>query len=311
MSKKSKWHEEDVAKVVALRTQGKTWVEISAQFPGSTPNMMRKLFYRETRDNVESKPVKILVLDIETSPILAYVWGLFDQHIPLEMIVEDWSVLSWAAKWVGSNEIIYEDVSKQKNIKDDKRILQKIRDLLDEADIILTQNGKRFDKKKLYARFILNGIQPPSSFRHIDTLEIAKKHFGFTSNKLQYMTENLCTKFVKSGHKKFPGNQLWIECLKGNPEAWAEMKEYNPMDILSLEELYLEHLRKWDKTINFNVYTDDEYDICSCGSKDFRKAGFFYSNLGKYQKYICKSCGAESADRENLLSKEKRKSLRK
>jgi hypothetical protein len=308
---KKKWHEADVELVTKLRIEGKTWVEISAQFPGSTPNMIRKLFYRETRDNKSSKPLKVLILDIETSPILVYVWDLWNQNIPLEMIVEDWSVLSWSAKWLGSKEVIYRDVSKQKNIKDDKKILEEIWQLLNEADVVIHQNGRRFDVPKLFARFVLNGLNPPSSFRQIDTLEIAKKHFKFTSNKLQYMTEQLCTKYVKSGHKKFPGNKLWIECLKGNPEAWAEMSQYNPMDILSLEELYLNHLRKWDRSINFNVYTNDDYDICSCGSTNFKKHGFVYSNLGQYQRWICKDCGRESVERENLLTKEKRKSLRK
>lgn len=311
MSKKTGWHDADIEKLVSLRLEGKTWVEISAKFPGSTPNMVRKAFYRKTRDNQESKPVKILVFDIETSPILAYVWQLWDQNIPLEMIVRDWTVISWSAKWLGSEEVIYRDVSKQKDIFDDTKILKEIRDLLDEADCVLTQNGVKFDQKKLYARFILKGIKKPSSFRHIDTLQIAKRHFGFTSNKLQYMTENLCTKYIKSGHKKFPGNKLWVECLKGNPEAWAEMSAYNPLDVLSLEELYMDHLRYWDSSINFNTYHEDDYDTCICGSKSFKKYGFVYSNLGKYQRWICTSCGKESVERQNLLTKDKRKSLKK
>lgn len=313
MSKK-KWHEADVEKVVAMKMQGKTWIEISAKFPGSTPNMMRKLYFRETRDKKNVKPVKILVFDIETSPILAYTWGLWDQNIPLEMIVEDWSVLSWAAKWVGApaSELMYDDVSMQKDLKDDKRILKRIWALLDEADVVLTQNGKKFDEKKLYARFALHGLGKPSKFRHIDTLQIAKKHFAFTSNKLQYLTEQFCTKYVKSGHKKFPGNMLWIECLKGNPEAWAEMKQYNPMDILSLEELYLDHLRQWDDSINFNVYHDEEMEYCSCGSTDFVKLNkFFTTNVGKFELFRCKSCGKSHQGRQNLLTKDKRKVLRK
>lgn len=96
--------------------------------------------------------------------------------------------------------------------------------MLDEADIVITQNGRKFDQKKLNARFILNGFKPPSSYKHIDTLVIARKHFGFTSNKLKYMTDKLCTKYKKLDHSKFPGMELWRECLKGNSEAWTEME---------------------------------------------------------------------------------------
>jgi hypothetical protein len=311
MTKKTDWHEADVALVVEQRLAGKTWVEISSKFPGATPNAIRKLFYRETRDKKSSKPVKILCLDIETSPILALVWGLWDQNISLEQIVKDWSILSYSAKWVGSKEVFYRDTRGQKDVRDDRKLLKELHALLDEADIVLHQNGKKFDIPKINARFILNGINPPSPFRHIDTLQIARAKFGFTSNKLQYMTSNLCTKYVKSGHKKFPGIMLWVECLKNNLEAFEEMQSYNTLDVLSLEELYTDHLRKWDSNLNLNVYNDDEYHTCSCGSTSFEKNGFNYSNLGKYQRYVCKSCGAHSQDRENLLDKDKRKSLRK
>jgi len=183
--------------------------------------------------------------------------------------------------------------------------------LLNEADIILTQNGKKFDEKKFNARFILNGFKPTSSFRHIDTLQIAKARFGFTSNKLEYMTSKLCTKYKKLDHAKYGGFKLWAECLKGNQDAFEEMRIYNSYDILSLEELYLK-LRPWDKmTPNVNVYHDSEETFCSCGSVEFVKNGFAYSNTGKYQRYTCKKCGAEIKGKENLLTKEKRKSLRK
>lgn len=314
MSKKSQFHPDDIELVVAERLKGKTWVEISAKFPGSTPNAIRKLFYRETRDKQSVKPVKILCFDIETTPLLVYSWGLFDQNIPLDMVVEDWSVLSWSAKWVGApeKEVMYDDTRAQKNVRDDKRILKSIWKLLDEADVVLTQNGKKFDEKKLNARFALHGLGKPSPFRHIDTLQIAKKHFAFTSNKLAYMTEQFCTKYVKSGHKKFPGNQLWIECLKGNIEAFDEMKEYNKLDVLSLEELYVDHLRKWDNTINLNPYHDEEMEYCSCGSTSFVKLNkVATTNLGRYELFKCKSCGKVTQGRTNLLSKEKRKTLRK
>lgn len=109
--------------------------------------------------------------------------------------------------------------------------------MLDEAEIVITQNGKKFDQKKLNARFILNGFQPPSSYKHIDTLCIARKHFGFTSNKLSQLTDKLCKKYKKLSHNNFPGFELWQECIKGNIEAWNEMEKYNRQDVLSLEEL--------------------------------------------------------------------------
>ena len=179
---------------------------------------------------------KILFFDIETVPIIASVWKLWDNNVGLNMIEKDWHVLSWAAKWYDSDEILYEDQRHAKDFENDKKILKSIWKLLDAADIVIGQNSKKFDVKKLNARFIMHGMQPPSSFRQIDTLLIAKRHFSFTSNKLEYMTDKLCTKYKKSGHAKFPGFKLWSECMKGNQEAFQEMQDYNKMDVLILEE---------------------------------------------------------------------------
>lgn len=255
---------------------------------------------------------RILLIDIETSPIIAYVWGLFDQNIALNQIKTDWHVLSWSAKWHGTpeNEIIYFDQRNVKKIQDDKQILKKMWKLLDEADIVVGQNSKRFDVKKLNARFILHGMKPPSSYRQIDTLALSKKYFGFTSNKLEYTSKNLCTKYTKLKHTEFSGFELWKECLAGNKKAWEEMEKYNKQDVLALEELY-NKLRSWDNSINFDVYRDDEQNLCSCGHPSFLKNGFRFTNAGKFQRLRCNQCGNEVISKENLLSKEKRKSLRK
>jgi len=256
---------------------------------------------------MKNKP-KILILDIETAPILGHVWGLWDQNIGLNQIKSDWHVLSWSAKWFGDKKIMYQDQRTSKSIEDDKKLLEGIWKLLNEADIIVTQNGKAFDQKKLFARFILNGMKPPSSFKHIDTKQIASRHFAFTSNKLEYLTSKLCTKHKKLKTKKFQGFELWKACLAGNKAAWDEMERYNKADVLSLEELYTK-LIPWDSSINFALYSDEPVDICSCGSKEFKRNGYCYTSVGKYQRHKCIKCGAELRSGQNEFSKEKRQSL--
>jgi hypothetical protein len=254
---------------------------------------------------------RVLFLDIETAPILGYCWGLWENNIALNQIHTDWYILSWAARWQGDpvGKVLYQDQRKAKDIENDKALLQGIWKLLDEADIIVTQNGKAFDQKKLFARFILNGMQPPSTFKHIDTKQIASKHFKFTSNKLEYMTDKLCTKYKKVKHAKFGGFELWKQCLAGNIKAWNEMKIYNQYDVLSLEELYTK-LIPWDGSIDFNVYTDSTLNVCKCGSDDIKRNGYAYTSKGKYHRYKCLECGSETRGRENLLSDEKKASLR-
>jgi len=260
-----------------------------------------------------NKP-KVLLLDIETAPILGHVWGLWDQNVGLNQIKSDWHVLAWAAKWLGQapSKIMYRDQRNAKNVEDDREILIDIWHLMNHADVIITQNGKAFDEKKLNARFILNGFKPPSSYQHIDTKQIASRKFGFTSNKLEYMTDKLCKKYKKLKHSKFSGFELWSECLKGNLAAWKEMEKYNKYDVLSLEELYLK-LRPWDtSSINVNLYDDMPTHVCgACGSKRLQKNGFKYTSIGKYQRYLCLDCGSEAKDKMNLFSTEKKASLKK
>lgn len=252
---------------------------------------------------------KILLLDIETSPIEAYVWGLWENNVAINQIKKDWFVLSWAAKWLGNKEIIQMDQRDSKDVSNDKTLLTGIWHLLSKANIVVTQNGKKFDIPKLNARFIIHGLKPPSSFQHIDTRRLAKKHFGFTSNSLEYMAEALDLKHKKLKHKKFPGQELWTECLNGNQTAWKEMAKYNKYDVLTLEDLY-KTLIPWDNTINFNVYYGDTGAVCTCGSKSFSFNGYSYTKTGKFQRYECKACGSELKARQNLIPKATLKTLK-
>jgi len=257
------------------------------------------------------KRPKVLLFDIETAPIIAHVWSLWENNVSLNQIVEDWHVLSWSAKWLDDppSKVMYADQRNAKDVTDDKKLLEGIWKLIDEADVLITQNGKSFDTKKLNARFVLKGFKPPGSVKHIDTKIIASRVFGFTSNKLEYMTDKLCTTYKKLKHKKFPGHEMWTQCLAGNLEAWKEMEIYNKYDVLSLEELY-HILIPWDNSLNFNLYHDEEDHVCKCGSTTFIKNGFYYTGSGKFQKHKCKSCGTEHRDKQNLFTKEKRASLK-
>ena len=259
----------------------------------------------------KNKGPKVLIFDIETAPMLGYVWSLWDQNVALNQLKSDWHVLSYAAKWLFDppNKIMYKDQRKAKDVSNDKEMLKGIWKLLDDCDVVITQNGKSFDVKKLNARFLEHGFQPPSSYKHIDTKTIASRHFKFTSNKLEYMTNKFNKKYKKlTNRKKFAGFELWKECLAGNLEAWKEMEKYNKYDVLSLEELY-HILAPWDNTVNFALYTDDESYKCNCGSTDYRHKGYVYNSAGKYKRYKCASCGKETRGSINLFSKSKRASL--
>jgi len=239
--------------------------------------------------------LKVLVFDIETAPMTAYVWGRHDVNIALGNIQKDWSIIAWSAKWLGSpaSSIIYYDQRNAKNIEDDKAILKPLWELLDEADIVVTQNGKNFDSKMLNARFISHCWAPPSPYRHLDTYQIVRRVAKFTSNKLEYLTEKLCVRYKKLSHTKFPGMLLWSECLAGNKAAWREMQRYNIHDTLATEELY-EKVKAWAPASTPVFYVKDTSTECHrCGSNDkMRRKGREMTKRGLMQKYQCQGCGA-------------------
>src|ERR1019366_850928 len=234
---------------------------------------------------------RVLILDIETSPITAYVWGLKDQNISLNQIVKDWHIMAWAAKWLGepAKKITYMDTRKYS----EEFILNFLWELLDEADILITQNGKGFDSPKINARFIHYGMKPPSPYKHLDTYLIARNTAQFTSNKLEYLTDKLCTKYKKLSHKKFPGMSLWTECLKGNKEAWEEMKRYNIHDVLSTEELY-EKIKAWAPETMPKPHGNTAEKCGVCGKYDLQMRGTMRTLKLIFQRYQCQSCGAWS-----------------
>ena len=253
---------------------------------------------------------RTLIIDIETAPILGNVWSLWKQNVGLNQIHKDWYILSYSAKWEGEDEIMYSDKRDSYDDEDDSELLQEIWELLDEADIVCGQNSQKFDTKKINARLIFNGFKPPSPYRQVDTMLMAKRHFGFTSNKLEYMTDKLCTRYKKLDHGKFAGFNLWKACLAGNQEAWQEMQDYNSVDVLSTEELY-HKLRPWvNNHPNINVYTEEDTTLCTCGHDDWTHSGYHYTNLSKFDKFKCNNCGATQRGRVNLIPKNKRKGLK-
>jgi hypothetical protein len=258
------------------------------------------------RHHIPSGP-RIVTLDIETFPNLVFTWGLFKQMVGVNQIVRDWSIASICWKWLGQKRTDYVDCSA--NPTDDRELLNHAWKVLDEADIVVGQNSKHFDIRKLNARFIEAGMLPPSPYKQIDTKVEAAKVAMFTSNKLEWLAAHLAD-VPKDKHKEFPGFDLWAECLKGNPRAWAAMRKYNPRDVIATEQVYLK-LRPWIVGHpNVAVY-DNNGDIrCPrCGSTHVQHRGVTTTQVGVYRRLRCSDCGGWSRSRYDTQTKEQRAAL--
>ena len=97
--------------------------------------------------------MKILLIDIEVAPNTAHVWGIFDQNISINQLLESSYTLCYAAKWYGNPKIMFDSV--QKSGKD--KMLANVHALLDQADAVVHYNGSRFDIPILNKEFLLSG----------------------------------------------------------------------------------------------------------------------------------------------------------
>lgn len=237
----------------------------------------------------------ILIVDIETSPIAAYVWRLWKQNVYLDQIMSDWFCLAWAAKWLNHPETMSEVLTPEEvKEENDKRIMTKLWNVLNDADIVIAHNGNSFDIPKIRSRFLLNGLPPTTFYHQIDTKLVAAKEFGFSSNKLDALAKHFNLPLKMETDFK-----LWKSCMDGNEEALSYMEEYNRYDVQLLEKVYL-ILRPWIKNHpNVTLYDDKHGNRCpSCGGKNLHKEDFFYTHVNKFPVYRCQSCGALSRDRK-------------
>ena len=233
---------------------------------------------------------KILMLDVETSPIIGYAWVKYDTN--LIEIIEPFRILSFAYKWLGEETVFVKALNDYKSYKpdkyDDSLLMKDLHGLLDAADIIVTHNGDAFDIKKINTRLLVNGLKPPATYKTVDTLKVARKHFKFDSNKLNDLAQMLGI------GKKVPhvGFALWKACMAGDAAAWEVMKEYNQQDVVLLEEIYL-RLRPWAVHPDVSLYEKkSETPVCpSCGGRHIQRRGTAVAKTRKYQRLNCQDCG--------------------
>ena len=251
---------------------------------------------------------KVLVFDIETLPIIGTFWDTGKQYIPHQNIIEDYVVLSWSAKYLfsprGMGDILtskeaqtrMESVLSGKEHNADERIIRHIWKLIDEADCLISQNGIKFDIKKLNTRFLFYGLNPPRPFHHIDTLQAANSAFAVSSHSLDYMM-----RFLRLARKLPTNYALWLRCMRGDSKALKEMNTYGMNDTFILEDYYAK-IRAWiPNHPNFSAYTHRYVDlkagenscpVCRHVINESALDGRYRTPLGYvYRSFRCLHCG--------------------
>lgn len=232
---------------------------------------------------------KVILIDIETSPNVAYTWGAFDQNVIA--FDREWEVLSVAWKELGKKQV-YAVSRPDFDDKTDKELVLAVWKVLDEADVLIGHNIDKFDSPKLRAKFIQYGLKPPSPYKTIDTIKIARSQFRFNRNRLSDLafTLNLGRK-VKTG-----GIDLWFDCwLANKPEAWKKMVKYNKHDVVLLERVYYRLAAWYPNHPNLAIYDEDGEYVAkcpTCNSTKVHRRGFHVMKTRKAARFQCQQCGA-------------------
>jgi len=220
---------------------------------------------------------KILLLDIETAPGVAYIWNLFDSMIPLERLIAPSRMLCWAAKWYRGGWSAADERGGREGL------LQPLHELLSEADAVVTYNGDKFDLPKINGEFVAAGLAPVPPVPSIDLYKTAKK-LGYQSNKLLFVSNHLgIGSKVDTG-----GFKLWRDVMAGDEKAWAKMLRYNKQDVALLEKLYTK-LRPYIKT-HPTLHAREKCLVC--GSSRVQRRGHRRTRAFMIERLHCQGCGA-------------------
>jgi hypothetical protein len=230
--------------------------------------------------------MKILFLDIETFPNVAYVWGKYQQDVIRYR--QQSCIACFVAKWL-DGEVIAKSLLDYPDYVagsyDDLRLVLELWKLFNEADGIVAHNGRDFDIKVCNARFIYHVLTPPSPYKTIDTKDVVKKVARFNSNKLDDLGQ-----LLGIGKKVKTDFDLWEGCINGDRKSWARMLRYNTHDVLLLEKLYKRMLPWISNHPNRTLY--DERSLCpKCGSRRTVYRGSSITSTASYQTFQCKDCG--------------------
>lgn len=246
------------------------------------------------------KGARILIFDLEISPKIAYTWGVRKQYIQPEQLIRDTTIMTFAAKWLGEDEI-FTGTCKDSEDYDDFDVAESLWHLFEEADFIVAHNCERFDKNIANARFLTHGLPNNTPYKVIDTLKIAQQNFGTTWHKLDFLAKTIGS----DGKMEHDGFGLWKKCMEGDNNAWDTMLKYNIKDIIELEKVYLT-LRPWDsRHPSVSIFNEDPSLACTkCGSHKLEYVKDTYTNTRVFKLYKCSDCGGYSRSRksENKLT---------
>lgn len=241
---------------------------------------------------------KILVWDIETKPHKVWTFSTRKAFIGMDQIIEPTRMICWAAKWLGEPRVYFR--SEYHNSRED--MIQKLHELLNEADVSVTYNGDNFDLKHARREFHLAKLGQPSPFVSVDLYKVARKNETWASHKMDFIAEQLGLSQKLRHH----GFILWREAMgdfgeERQRKAWNLMRRYNKQDLKPTEELFYEYLPVITNLPSAGLFLPELHDeddlllpcpnpLCPESGRVIRQ-GYKRTKTRRYRQFQCQACG--------------------
>lgn len=230
---------------------------------------------------------KILFYDLEITPILGWTYDMWDARVI--KVEQEPYIMSVSWKWQGEDFVSNDNISGD---RDDKRVTHLLWDVMNDADVVVAHNAKKFDNRVANARFLLHGFGPPSPYKTVDTLVAARRYFRFPTNSLN----DLCSRLGIGKKPEATHADLWHKCIHGDKKAWEKMVKYNNNDVILLESLYNKLLPYISNHPNVSLY--NKKDGCpKCGSEKLHYRGYAHTGVSVFRRVQCQDCGGWSRER--------------
>jgi hypothetical protein len=224
---------------------------------------------------------KILLLDIETTPSLAYVWGLHQENIPLDRLIRPGRILCWAAKWYKEKEIHFG--AEWDN--DGNLFIDRLWQLMLNADAIVTYNGNKFDLPKINGEILKRKLPPLPPTPSIDLYSTCRR-LGYPSGKLAFVTRHLGL----GGKAQHAGFDTWVGAMEGIEADRRVMERYNKQDVRLLERLYTT-IRPYIKNHPHLSGCEGRARCPVCDSARVQRRGSRRTRTTLVERLNCQGCG--------------------
>ena len=125
--------------------------------------------------------MKVLFVDIETSPCVGYFWRPgYKLSISHDNIVEESKIICISYKWQGQEKV---QTLTWDSSQDDRAMLERFAKVIAKADRAIAHNGDRFDLPWIRTRCLFHRIPFNAEVTTLDTLKEARGGFKFNSNR--------------------------------------------------------------------------------------------------------------------------------